>query len=168
MVCGDIAARVRTETNTLTLSICKKPRLKEVTSPSFSHTVLYHNLSACQQPTARSDIVSTGDKASRFSSPSLLGVSRGSCVGAQQGLDKPSFSRREKRNENADDVSPAKQLLAHALIFTLGNNKHESLGRIAGPWVMVIQPCFTVTTWKKQMWHLHFWDTCGVFLNPHF
>lgn len=39
---------------------------------------------------------------------------------------------KKENNKNADDISLARQLLAHSPIFTLGNNKHASLRRIAG------------------------------------
>lgn len=92
-------------------------------------------------------------------------------MGAQQGLDKPSFSRVEKnRNQNADDVSLAKQLLAYAHIFTLGNNKHASLRRIAGLETL-IQP--RASQWLLGKTSVRFLfkkkKTCGVqvLLNPH-
>lgn len=109
----------------------------------------------------------TSDWASHFSPLSLLWVSRVSCVGAQQGLDRPSFSRG--KTEMKTQIIVAKQLLAHAHIFTLGNNKHASLRRIAGleiQWFSLVLHC---DYWEKQVWDFHFWKTCEVqiLFNPH-
>lgn len=52
--------------------------------------------------------------------------------GSTAGAGQTFISQRKNRNENTDDVSLAKQLLAHTLIFTLGNNKLATLRRIAG------------------------------------
>lgn len=89
--------------------------------------------------------------------------------GSTAGVGQTFNFKRQNRNENADDVSLAKQLLAHAHIFTLGNNKHASLRRIAGLEIQSFSLVLHCDYWEKQVRDFHFWKTCGVqiLFNPH-
>lgn len=155
----DTAARVTTETNTSTLSICNFTE-NMTWRGYFPHIFLQCALSwdlfsfwtSCWQRLA-SYLLATEHHVLALYHYSGCHVSP---VWEHSRGRTNLYFKRQNRNGNADDVSLAKQLLALAPIFTLGNNKQASLRRIAGLESQWFSPML------HKLWDLHFWATCGM------